>query len=195
MIWNPADQPIKSRSQVFFGVGRQSDGPSFSRGFACVCGLYERHATPQGTLFDRRRPHDSRQAALRKAELKRLRATRVNNVLSVVIVVQMAMFLILDITRAHSSYKIKSLNTPALAATQGSLGARPRQQLWQVFVVDFYKPRCEAVFRFHSRLRLVQCRLEATQNECLKLFRGSPSTMARGRPCGAARSPSPESCA
>jgi hypothetical protein len=37
---------------------RQSDGPSFSRGFACVCGLYERHAAPQETLFDRRRPHD-----------------------------------------------------------------------------------------------------------------------------------------
>ena len=42
--------------------------------------------------------------ALRKAEPKRLRATRVNNVLSVVIVVHMAMFLILDITRAHALY-------------------------------------------------------------------------------------------
>jgi len=41
-------------------------------------------------------PDDSRQAALRKAEPKRLRETRVNNVLSVVIVVHMVMFLILE---------------------------------------------------------------------------------------------------
>jgi hypothetical protein len=40
MIGNPADQPIKSRSQLqlghefCFGVVRQYDGPSSSRGFA-----------------------------------------------------------------------------------------------------------------------------------------------------------------
>ena len=113
IIGNRADQPIKSRSQLqlghgfCFGVARQSDGPSFSRGFAvahafAACmNATRRLKRPSSTDAA---PHDQRQAALRKAEPKRLRATRENNVLSVVIVVHMAMFLILDITRAHALY-------------------------------------------------------------------------------------------
>jgi len=58
MIGNPADQPIKSRSQVLLRRGSTVRRLKLLTGLrrrACVCGLYEHHATPQETLFDRRR--------------------------------------------------------------------------------------------------------------------------------------------